>query len=79
MNRTRPSQMLSVREFAGRLGIRESTARSWILRRTINYFKVGGRVVIGEDEVDRILSAGAVPAAAELPRVRAVRAVGVNR
>ncbi len=68
MNRTNPSQMLNVREFADRLGIRESTVRAWILRRAVSYHKIGRRVLFSEDEVARILSAGAVPAAPQRPQ-----------
>jgi excisionase family DNA binding protein len=59
--------MLSVPEFAKALGIRESTVRAWILRRAVSYHKIGRRVLFTEDEVSRILSAGAVPAAPQRP------------
>ncbi len=68
MPKAKAAKMLSVREFAEMLGIREATVRAWLLMRRISYHKVGRKVVISEDEVTRILSAGAVPAAPQRPQ-----------
>ena len=55
--------LLTVPDFAERLAIKESTVRAWILRRRICFIRVNGRAVrIPESEIERIISAGIVPA-----------------
>ena len=68
MPKAKAAKMLSVREFAEMLGIREATVRAWLLMRRISYHKVGRKVVISESEVERILAAGSVPAAPQRPK-----------
>lgn len=49
--------LLTVQEFADLLRIKPATARSWILKRKISYFKLAGcrSVRIPKSEVDRLL------------------------
>ncbi|MFY4729123.1 helix-turn-helix transcriptional regulator [Nitrospira sp. BLG_2] len=60
----RPSaKLLTVREVADRLGLKESTIRKRILLRQIAYVKPGLRAVrIPIEELERILSVGFRPA-----------------
>jgi len=53
--------MKTVRETSKALGLTESTIRSWILERRINFVKLGGAIRISEKEIDRILRQGTVP------------------
>lgn len=54
--------MLTVAEAARILGIKESTIRSWILKRRIGYVKLGRRLVrIPQKEVDRLIAEGTIP------------------
>ena len=59
----RPSaKLLTVREVADRLGLKESTIRKRILQRQIAYVKPSLRAVrIPIEELDRILTAGCRP------------------
>ena len=55
--------LLTVREVAQLLNLRESTVRAWLLRRRLAYTRVGKRAVrIFASEVDRVIDEGAVPA-----------------
>jgi excisionase family DNA binding protein len=55
--------LLSVPEVAERLAIKESTVRAWLLRRRLEYVRVGKRSVrIPLSEVQRIIAEGTVPA-----------------
>ena len=55
--------LLSVPEVAERLAIKESTVRAWLLRRRLEYVRVGRRSVrIRLSEVQRIIAEGTVPA-----------------
>lgn len=56
-------RLLTVAEAADALGLRTPTIRRWILKRTISFVKVGPRSVrITEQEIERIISIGVVPA-----------------
>ncbi len=56
-------QLLTIREVAQRLGLKESTIRKYILRRQIAYVKPSVRAVrIPIEELERILAAGIRPA-----------------
>jgi excisionase family DNA binding protein len=56
-------QLLTIREVAQRLGIKESTIRKYILKRQIAYVKPSVRAVrIPIEEFERILTAGIRPA-----------------
>ena len=55
--------LLNVEQAAEQLGLKVATMRSWILRRKISYAKVGGKSVrIPEEEIQRIIREGTVPA-----------------
>jgi excisionase family DNA binding protein len=57
------AKLLTVREVADRLGLKESTIRKRILLRQIAYVKPGLRAVrIPIEELERILAAGFRPA-----------------
>lgn len=56
-------QLLTVKEVAQRLALREATIRAWLLARRIASVRVGRRAVrIPSSEIDRILTGGFVPA-----------------
>jgi excisionase family DNA binding protein len=56
-------QLLTIREVAQRLGLKESTIRKYILKRQIAYVKPSVRAVrIPIEELERILTAGVRPA-----------------
>ena len=55
-------QLLTIREAAQRLGLREKTLRRWVALRKIEYIKAGERAVrIPSSEIDRIIEVGRVP------------------
>ena len=57
------TQLITIREAANRLGLKESTIRKYILKRQIAYVKPSVRAVrIPIEELERILSAGLSPA-----------------
>ncbi len=54
--------LLSVPEVAERLAIKESTVRAWILRRRLEYVRVGKRSIrVPLSEVQRVIAEGTVP------------------
>ncbi len=55
-------QLLSVGEFARALGISSSTVKNWIRSRRIGVVRIGRKVRIERNEVDRLLAAGRRPA-----------------
>ena len=57
------TQLITIREAANRLGLKESTIRKYILKRHIAYVKPSIRAVrIPIEELERILSNGLRPA-----------------
>ena len=57
------AKLITIREAADRLGLKESTIRKYILKRQIAYVKPSIRAVrIPIEELERILSAGLRPA-----------------
>ncbi|MBK7417599.1 MAG: helix-turn-helix domain-containing protein [Nitrospira sp.] len=57
------TKLITIREAAERLGLKESTIRKYILKRQIAYVKPSVRAVrIPIEELERILSAGLRPA-----------------
>ena len=57
------TQLITIREAANRLGLKESTIRKYILKRQIAYVKLSVRAVrIPIEELERILAAGLRPA-----------------
>ena len=56
------TKLITVREAANRLGLKESTIRKYILKRQIAYVKPSVRAVrIPIEELERILAAGLRP------------------
>lgn len=54
-------QLLTIKEAAQRLGLREKTLRRWVALRKIEYIKAGTRAVrIPSSEIDRIIEVGRV-------------------
>ncbi len=65
------TKLITIREAADRLGLKESTIRKYILKRQIAYVKPSVRAVrIPIEELERILAAGLRPA---IPQVEAAR------
>ena len=65
------TKLITIREAAERLGLKESTIRKYILKRQIAYVKPSVRAVrIPIEELERILAAGLRPA---IPQVEAAR------
>ena len=48
-------KLLKVKEVAEQLGLSEATIRAWILKKKIEYLKIGGVVRIKQEVVDKIL------------------------
>jgi excisionase family DNA binding protein len=53
--------MLTVREAAARLGLRECTVRAWISSRRMSFVRLGRAVRIPEAEVSRLIESNTVP------------------
>ena len=65
------TKLITIREAAERLGLKESTIRKYILKRQIAYVKPSVRAVrIPIEELERILSAGLRPV---IPQVDGAR------
>ena len=65
------TQLITIREAANRLGLKESTIRKAILKRQIAYVKPSVRAVrIPIEELERILAAGLRPV---IPQAEAAR------
>lgn len=63
----RMERFLTVSEFAATFAIKDSTVRSWLLRRKIARVKVGRAARIPESEVKRLIEQGYIPARPERP------------
>ncbi|MCW5797323.1 MAG: helix-turn-helix domain-containing protein [Nitrospira sp.] len=65
------AKLITIREAADRLGLKESTIRKYILKRQIAYVKPSVRAVrIPIEELERILAAGLRPV---IPQAEAAR------
>ena len=65
------TKLITIREAAERLGLKESTIRKYILKRQIAYVKPSVRAVrIPIEELERILAVGLRPA---IPQAEAAR------
>jgi excisionase family DNA binding protein len=53
--------MLTIREAAERLGLKEATLRAWCARRRIAYCRLGRAIRISVAEVDRLIRENTVP------------------
>ncbi len=56
------NRLLTVPQFAESLGLKESTIRAWIAQRRIGIVRLGRAVRILEDEGQRLISEGTIPA-----------------
>jgi excisionase family DNA binding protein len=54
--------MMTVRDAATSLGLREITVRKMIRDRSISVFRIGRAVRISQEEVQRLIARGTVPA-----------------
>ena len=54
--------LLTVEEFAGRLGLKPATVRQKIWRREVEFVRVGRSIRFKPETADQIISAGTVPA-----------------
>jgi excisionase family DNA binding protein len=59
-----PQQLFRIPEAVGYLDgvVTVKTIRGWILRRQIDFVKLGGRVCIARDILDQLIERGRVPA-----------------
>lgn len=57
--------LMTVRETADFLRLKESTIRDWVLRRKITYVKLGGRVFVRKTDAADFISKRVVPARPE--------------
>jgi excisionase family DNA binding protein len=60
----RDSGLLSVPESAEYLGLKVPTVRAWILRRRISFVRLGRRVFLRKETLDRLIAEGTVAARA---------------
>jgi excisionase family DNA binding protein len=58
-------KMLTMKQFAERLGMSEEWARKRVQRRQISFVRIGRSVRILESELDRLVQANLVPAQEE--------------
>lgn len=54
--------LLSIEQFAARLGLRPVTVRQWAARRRVTRIKLGRRTLIPESEAERLIEVGTIPA-----------------
>lgn len=54
------TRLLTVTQFSRKLGIKPSTARSWVWKRRIEFIKIGRCVRIHPSEISRLLRQGTV-------------------
>ena len=54
--------MLTVKQAAERLGLKNATVRAWIAQRRIGIVRLGRSVRIPVEEVERLIAEGTVPA-----------------
>jgi excisionase family DNA binding protein len=62
LNTENQPELLTVPETAAVLRLRPSTIRSWILKRTMPYVKIGRRVFLRRADLDALVTASIVPA-----------------
>jgi len=55
------SELLRIPEAAKRLGLQESTLRSWVLRQRIGCCRIGRAVRIPAAEIERLINESYVP------------------
>lgn len=55
------SHLLNVQEVAIRLGIKPATVRAWILRRKIEFVRVGRAIRIKAEVIDQFVANNTIP------------------
>ena len=65
MKKERPQTLLDVNSAAKRLGVSRFTIRAWLRQRRLLYVKLGRRVLVPEDAINRFIEANTVRARAE--------------
>ena len=58
-------QLLTIPEASALLRFKESTLRSWVFQRKINYLKISNRVFIRRSDIEALIVASVVPAVKE--------------
>jgi excisionase family DNA binding protein len=61
------NDLLDVNEAAEFCHVRPSTMRDWILRRKIEYVKIGRKVFLRRKSLEDLITRGSVPALQPLP------------
>jgi len=56
------SKLLTVRQVAELLGLKESTVRAWIAQRRIGIVRLGRAIRISPEETERLIAEGTIPA-----------------
>ncbi len=59
--KTEPQRLLTVKEAAAEMRLRDSTVRLWIARRRIASVRLGRRVFVPAEEIDGAINDGLVP------------------
>jgi excisionase family DNA binding protein len=54
------NQLMNVGETAAMLHLKESTVRSWVLKRKIPYVKLGGRVFVRHSDAEDLINSSVV-------------------
>jgi excisionase family DNA binding protein len=54
--------MLTVKQAAERLGLKDATLRAWIGQRRIGIVRLGRAVRIPPEEIERLIAEGTIPA-----------------
>lgn len=80
-NKERDTGLMTVRETAAFLRLKESTIRDWVLRRKITYIKLGGRVFVRKADAEGLITKSIVPALPEPdnPRMASAEKQGEKR
>ncbi len=57
-----PSDLITVAEAAALLRLQPGTVRSWILKRKVDYLKIGGRVFLRRSDLESLIATSIIPA-----------------
>lgn len=60
------SNLLTVVEGAAYLRLKPSTIRAWLLKRKIDFIKMGGKVLLRRSDLDKLIANSLIPANPEL-------------
>jgi len=56
------SDLITVAEAAALLRLQPGTVRSWLLKRKVDYLKLGGRVFLRRSDIDSLIAMSVIPA-----------------